>query len=271
MISFPSLIQDGEVIPKGDILEIFSDPGKYNAVPVIMGTNRDEYKLFMARDPEFTDRYFKIIVRFKDQAYYNLFSKYKSDFWKAAGVDEIASRMAETNGNNVFAYRFDWDEEPRILGMDMSELVGAAHGMEIPFVFNNFDTGTGLLDAFFTEKNYSGRKMLADSMSSYWAQFAYTGAPGKGRNEKEFFWKPWGKASEDKFRYIIFDTKESGGIRMSSDTVLFQDVKERLLADTSFKHQDQLCTLYISLFHDTPFWNDQEFKNLGESGCENNP
>ena len=270
MISFPSVIQDGRVIPKGDILEIFSDPERYNAVPVIMGTNRDEFKMFMARNPDFINTYFKIFVRFKDKAYYDLFAKYKSDFWKANGVDEIAAKMANANGNHVFGYRFDWDEEPKILGMDMSELIGAAHGVEIPFVLNSFDEGSGLLNVFFTEKNYMGRKTLSDSMSSYWAQFAYTGEPGKGRKGMDFYWEPWGSPSEDKARFIIFDTEEDGGIRMSSDTIFFKDIKERLLTDPSFKHQDQLCKLYFSLFHDTHLWREVEFQNLGEQGCEGN-
>ena len=42
---------------------------------------------------------------------------------------------------DVFVYRFDWDEEPKLLGADLQPMLGAAHGFEIPFVFGHLDLG----------------------------------------------------------------------------------------------------------------------------------
>jgi len=263
MISMPMLFQDGEVIPKGNALELFKNTDNYNPVPIILGTNRDEFKLFMSQNPEFVKRYLGIIVRFKDRDFYELFSQYKSDAWKAIGVDEIASRLSESQEENVYGYRFDWDEEPAILGMDMSMLVGAAHGLEISFVFNNFDRGLGLLDVLFTDDNLPGRKALANSMSSYWAEFAYTGSPKKGRNGEEFEWQAWDSSGIDSDKFIIFDTPEGGGLRMSSDIITLIDLKNGLLEETSFPSREKHCATYVSLFKDTPLWNDQEYESLG--------
>lgn len=268
MISFPALFQDGNVLPKGNPLEIFKDTAKYNAVPLIIGTNRDEYKIFMAQDKEFINRYLGVIVRFKDEKFYELFSRYKSDFWKAFGVDEIALAISQSRGENIYAYRFDWDEEPKFLGMDFAKLIGAGHGLEIPFVFNSFNTRMGLMKMIFSEKNRPGCRLLSDSMSSYWAQFARTGDPEGGIDGKQFEWLPWNSSMPDTDKFIVFDTPAGGGIRMSSDIIRIMDIKSRILTDARFPDREKHCLTYVSLFKDTPLWNDEEYKHLGGMGCE---
>ena len=79
----------------------------------------------------------------------------------------------------MFAYRFDWDELPTILGVDLSKLMGAMHAAEIPFVFESFDDR--LMNwVLFSDENIPSRTELSRKMSSYWAEFAYNGAPGSG-------------------------------------------------------------------------------------------
>jgi para-nitrobenzyl esterase len=268
MIYFPSLFQDGTVLPVGDSLEKFKSIDRYNAVPVILGTNRDEFKLFMAQNPKYVDRYFRIFVRIKDQKLYNLVARYRSDAWKAFGADEIAAVLRETQGPSVYVYRFDWDEEPSVLGMDMGTLLGAAHGLEIPFVFNNFSSGLGL-GFLYTKDNRKGRETLSDIMSSYWAEFAYSGSPGRGRMGKEIEWKPWDNSPmSDKF--IIFDTPKGGGIRMSSETITRRILKKRLVAETGFPSQEKHCETYVRLFRNTDLWDGKEYENLGK-GCRDYP
>jgi para-nitrobenzyl esterase len=269
MISFPALIQDGDVLPKGNPLAIFRDAKKYNPVPMIIGTNRDEFKIFMAQNPEFVNRYLGFIVRFIDEKYYELFARYRSDLWKAVGVDEIASKVSRSGGEDVYAYRFDWDEEPTILGMDFARLIGAAHGLEIPFVFNSFNTSMGLMKIIFTEENLPGRRLLADHMSSYWVQFARTGNPGKGVDGRQFEWQAWDGDNPNTGEFIVFDTPVDGGIRMSSETIRIIDIKSRIMSDATFADQKQRCSTYVSLFKNTPLWNDEEYSNLGGDGCEN--
>ena len=269
MIYFPNLFQDGTVLPVGDSLERFKSTANYNAVPVILGTNRDEFKLFMAQNPEYVNRYFRIFVRIKDQKLYNLVARYRSDAWKAFGADEIAAVLRKAQGPSVYVYRFDWDEEPSLLGMDMGILLGAAHGLEIPFVFNNFNSGLGL-GFLYTEDNRRGREALSGIMSSYWAQFAYSGFPGRGREGREIKWSTWNNSpGSDKF--IIFDTPEGGGIRMSSDTITRSILKKRLVAESGFTSQKKHCETYTKTFRNTELWNDKEYENLGKEGCGKYP
>ena len=270
MIRFPQHFRDGVVLPKGDPMALFKDKKKYNAVPVIFGSNRDESKLFMVANPKYTKRYFGMFIKAKDWDQYELIARYNSDIWKAKGVDEVCSVLRETQGANVYAYRFDWDEEPRVLWMDFSALLGAAHLLEVPFVFGIFETNSEL-NRIFTEKNFPGRKALSDSMQSYWAEFAYSGAPGKGRDGKALEWKAWDNSSAESDKYLILDTPQDQGILMSSETIMNEDMKKRLLNEKGFAQQKTHCEMYVRFFRGTGLWDEMEYKHLGLYGCEDYP
>jgi para-nitrobenzyl esterase len=270
MISVPQLFRDGVVLPRENALEVFEDAGRYNAVPVILGTNRDEQKLFLARDPEYVDSYFGVYVRMKDPELYERVAGYRTDIWKATGVDRMAAALRESQGPSVYAYRFDWDEEPSIFGTDLATLLGAAHGVEIPFVFENF--GSGFLARYVnSEENRPGREALSSSMSSYWAEFADRGAPGRGRDGTQPEWRPWENGPGEADKFIIFDTPADGGIRMSSETMGLEEVRARLLAETGFRDQEDHCEMYVVALADSELWDDAEYASLGKEGCGSYP
>jgi para-nitrobenzyl esterase len=81
-----------------------------------------------------------------------------------------AIRLAEgqvRQGVPVWMYRFDW-ESPAFGGV-----MGAAHAMDIPFVFNTLDVG---LSRTFTGDSPS-RQKLSDLMHASWAAFIRSGNP----------------------------------------------------------------------------------------------
>ena len=149
-------------------------------------------------------------------------------------------------------------------------VAGAAHGVEIPFVFDNFSSGF-LARYVNSEGNRPGREALASSMSSYWAEFADRGAPGRGRDGKQPEWRPWenGPGKADKF--VIFDTPADGGIRMSSETMGLEEVRARLLAETGFRDQEDHCEMYVAALADSELWDDEEYASLGREGCGSYP
>jgi para-nitrobenzyl esterase len=246
--------------------EMFSQTDRYNDVPVILGTNRDEAKLFMAMDPKHTKRVLGIFPRLKDPEGYERSARYSSDAWKVRGVDDPARLLRATQGPTVFAYRFDWDEQRSVMGFDLSKALGAAHGMEIPFVFHNFSENmTGR--PMYAKDKLAGRDALSTSMMSYWAQFAYTGDPARGRSGREALWKAWDNAGDGE-KLMVFDTRDGGGIRMVSDELTMGDLKARLLADGSFTNQEDLCRTYVELFRMSLLWNPLEYETLGDGGCK---
>ena len=64
--------------------------------------------------------------------------------WKERGVDRLATYLVASGNPNVYAYRFDWDEEGIDWGYDLSKAIGAGHALETAFGFGNFTDGIGV-------------------------------------------------------------------------------------------------------------------------------
>lgn len=237
MIDVPRVFADGTVLPAGDPLDVFAR-GEYNAVPTMLGTNRDENKLFMFGDPEQVRRILWIVPRLRDERMYNLTAEYMAKEWKATGADMPAEAM-RVRRPDVYVYRFDWDEEPTMLGADLGVMLGAAHFFEVPFVFGHFDIGPES-HRLFNEGNAAGRQQLSDQMMSYWAQFAYEGTPGQGRKQELPSW-------ESAPAYMVLDTPAGGGLRMSNETVTAQAVIAGVDTDPRLKTAEDRCKVLHSL------------------------
>jgi para-nitrobenzyl esterase len=222
MIEMPRIVRDGTVIPTGDPLARLAQPDGWNRVPVLIGSNRDENKLFMFSEPALVRRLLWIIPRLVDEPTYQINAEYLARLWKAAGADGPASAMIGTE-SHVFVYRFDWKDQPTVLGADLGKMLGAAHAFEIPFVFGHFDLGREA-SVMYTRANEPGRLALSRAMMSYWAEFAHGGAPERGRQGKLPAWQPW-----DDGRFMILDSERGGGVRMASGV----ETRERVLADVS--------------------------------------
>lgn len=244
MVRMPLVFADGAVLP--DTATPFASAQSYNRVPVMVGTNRDENKLFMVNDPEYVRRILWIFPRLRDERMYQLTAEYLSKMWKAAGVDEPATALRAVQGPSVYAYRFDWDEEPTVFGADLSVMAGAAHAFEIPFVFGHFDLGRAG-NMIFTAENEPGRSELSRQMMSYWGQFAYTGAPGRGRTGDLPEWSAWDDTTPASPKYMVLDTTTGGGLRMSNETVTTAGVIAAVADDARLPTQRDKCTIYRAL------------------------
>jgi para-nitrobenzyl esterase len=261
----PDLFGDGHVLPAGvTSQELFSNTATYNDVPVILGTNLDEMKLFLAMNPELVDTILGIPLGIKDSDRYAKANRYATDVWKVHGVDSLVTAMRDAGADNIFAYRFDADDLRDFGLVDLQELFGAAHAFEIPYVFGNFPN---LTRAFYQGNSIAERDALSAAMMSYWTEFAYTGNPGRGRSGTGIEWSPWQNGSDETNRLMILDSSLGDGIRMSPVRVSIADIKQRFFADTSFTDQQEYCEGYKTLFRYADFV-QSEYDNLGEAGCD---
>ena len=257
----PTNIQDGLVLPGEHLLQVFSDPSQYNNVPIILGSNRDEYKFFLSGSPRFTEKRFGLLPRLKDPAEYERISGYFSDQWRAVGVDEPARVLQRSQAGNVYAYRFDWANQPTRFGVEMAQLFGAAHGIEVVFLFGRDQVSRLPLYAMVSDDKSWNE--LSTAMVSYWTHFARTGAPGNGGDQSLPQWHAW-QADGDK--KLLLDSSARDGIHMSDATVYVDDLKQRIRDDRKLDTPYQRCELYTQLFHyalSTDFWSDEEFEKLG--------
>jgi para-nitrobenzyl esterase len=239
----PRVIADGIVLPATGIAPSLAQPGSFNAVPVILGTNRDEMKLFNALNPQLVRQVLGRFPQARDPAFYDAASNYPTQIWRVAAVNTPARAMTAGGHAPVWAYRFDWDEEGRVLFTDLGHLLGAGHSVEIPFVFGHFKL-LGAFDRFaFTKENAPGRSALSDAMMSYWANFAATGDPGRGADGALPAWTPWTSAP-GAANAMIFDSPEGGGPRMASDKKTAPDVFAELFADPALNTPERQCGVY---------------------------
>ena len=256
----PRLFLDGYVFLEPAI-ELFKDSTKYNAVPIITGTNRDESKLFMIFDGKWVDYRFGFLPRAKNAERYSAFAAYGADTWRALAVDQPAEVITRNGGAPVYTYRFDFDDMSTAV-LDLPLLIGAGHGMEFPFVFGSHDKWP--FSWLFS--NSEQRSELSQSMMNYWGAFARTGDPGNGGEAGQPRWTRW-QATGD--HIMLLDTDNDGGVRMSNQPMRVQDIKQRLFADSAFSMEER-CTRYSQLFLNgymgADAYNQAEHQSLCESG-----
>ena len=253
----PRVLSDGYVLPKRGLK--YNKKSYYNDVPVIFGTNRDETKLFAAMQSDYSTSVFNRLVIIRNQEMYDLTANYASNNWKISAVDNPARAMISSGKQDVFAYRFDWDEQGKLLWMDFSKIFGAAHVMEIPFI-----TGTmkllGIERFMFNNENLPDAIRLSIAMQSYWAEFAYNGSPGKGRDNSLPAWNSWSTSGD---KIMILDSENDQGIVMKDFELNRLDEFKRLYADSRIKKEKTKCRFLKNLVENAyeknaiAFYNDK--------------
>lgn len=248
MIRIPNNFLDGTVLPL-DLYKAFK-AGQYNKVPVILGTNKEEAKLFLRLDKTFAP-WTRDGSLFNDPAkgeLYTLAAKYQSDGWKVMGVDNIA-RILRTNADQppVFAYQFLWGAgglKDSVIRAPFGLLLGACHAMEIDFVFGTERTSLGAYA--FIPKNRAGRVALSEAMMDYWAQFARAGNPNR-EGSGLTLWQPWSNAKGAPKTILLDADMENIKIEMSNKELTNADIEKALRAEPRKKEIK-------------PFWDNSIFR-----------
>ncbi|MDM0001450.1 carboxylesterase family protein [Variovorax sp. J22P240] len=223
-------IPDGIVVPVDPIAAI--QAGNYLRVPVLAGNTRDEAKLFpsfLALSPALggvSGRLVNDATLFSTQFSYQpdgpptvsieqwIPAQYLSVATPVTGFNArtdllnqlffIASRDNVLNAlkaqqNDVWYYRFDWDEEPA----PWNDIYGAAHAFDLSFIFGNF--GPSLFsNVANSTANKPGRLDLSDAMMKSLGAFARRGDPNAPA-ALGVTWRPWPST-------LIFDATPTGKV-----------------------------------------------------------
>ncbi len=172
---------DGWVFPD-DIQTIFEE-GRQNPIPVIVGSNADEGTTFVpAKIPTTVDEF----RFFAAQQYGDLAGEFLAAY-PVAEDSEVRDAFVASVGDAFFTWQMRmWasltatvDEKAwlyhftRVPPIAESETYGSYHGAEIVYVIGNFH-----LASFAPQPE---DELLAETISSYWVNFAKTGDPnGEG-------------------------------------------------------------------------------------------
>jgi hypothetical protein len=72
-----------------------------------------------------------------------------------------------------------------------------------------------------------------------WAAFARDGDPGRGAQDEQPAWTAWDEAGD---KYVVLDTPEGGGIRMSRETETLAELVAAIEGDASYPDAAARCT-----------------------------
>ena len=254
----PRIIEDGVVLPAGSMRAAFGNTQDFNNVPIMTGTNRDEMKLFYLGNEDLTKTMFGIFFVARDQDLYDAASDYASRVWRVRSVDQPASLMERAGHSDVYAYRFDWDDGGRFLFMDLKKMLGAAHAMEIPFVFNVFSLLGDADRIMFQKKTEDDRQQLSRTMGSYWANFARNGVPSAGDAPT------WPVYTAGGTSVLRLDAESDGGIELLREPDSIDSIINDLRADARVTDEEK-CLIGESIVEWVPTLATEV---MGRLGCD---
>jgi carboxylesterase type B len=180
---------DGEIVPKPPIESIRAGAGA--DVDVLVGTNTDDWRLFLAISGTINQITEESLAGPVDRHGYRCAAAYglpaaalaayraahpdlppgellavvQTDWWVRIPAIRLADAHAGTGGSNTFMYEFAWPASG----------LGAVHALEIPFVFDTLDTDSPLFRPLL---GTTPPQQLADTMHAAWISFATDGDPG---------------------------------------------------------------------------------------------
>ncbi len=181
---------DGNIIPQ-PLLATFKS-GQFNRVPVIEGSNHDEFRLFVAllvdlvsgplTEAQYPDAV-ATILGVPPSIATALIVNYPAANYPSPGLalaalatdaafacNAHAASRALSNYVRTYAYEFDDVNAPELFLPPVSFPYGAAHASEIQYLFDipNLVAAPALTPS---------QEQLSDTMISYWTRFARTGRP----------------------------------------------------------------------------------------------
>ncbi len=207
MLDFPRLFDDGNVIVSN--AEKAFTKGHYYQIPMIIGDNADDAKLFLALkmsnltaeelidvilnfDPDHPDITMKNLV--SSPRLYDMVASAINNGTHWMFIERIVRVLSRHH--NTYVYQFLWDNEPE----PFNDLFGACHAVELPFFTGNFNMDTHYFRVAWSQDNKEEVADLSEAMIAYWRNFIWTGDPN---SNGLITWKPWTNTFGGRQRLIL--------------------------------------------------------------------
>ena len=240
-----TLTEDGIVIPEIGLTMALSKNEYVNSVPIIAGSNKDEVKLWLASAKYFVDLDYSFLgsilglpkVILKDKIAFNIFNSYRSRAWKIRGVDDPLRSLYIAGNEDLYAYRYDWDDHRRFIIADFQELIGAAHATEIPLL-----TGNNKLVGdygFLIYPDGPSKRFISKNMMKFWTSFAKNGKPGISTNGVE--WTKYNGQKSLPSSYMILDNRKN--LKMHKDELSFFSLSKDLYKEDALTDLEKCVVL----------------------------
>ena len=256
----PLLTNDDIVIPKIGLLGSLGSDEHLYQVPTIAGSNKDEINLwigfsdyFIKAEENFLSKPLgipKIIIRDKEK--YNFYSSIRAKGWQLRGVQEPLENIYKAGNEEIYAYRFDWDNLRDFFIGDFGEIIGAAHAIEIPMISGDYDLAEEF--KWIVYPRSPSRRFVSKNMMNFWANFAKNAEPGDSTNNVR-----WSKYNPnlEKSILIIDEVKNLGisKLDLNLNSLVSDILKSDLLSD------EEKC---IILYETTNYIGDNLFDDYNQ-------
>ncbi len=194
------IFEDGTVIDERIRLKIRD--GNYSHVPVIIGCNSSELKMFLMMflvdsedlyklireyDPDVSTTDVEDIIGAGAAEMYEQGVSAGQVVFSNYGVDYTAGLLS-SHGDSVYAYNFVWDNGTG----PFKFLLGGSHAEDVPFMFGNFlPQGQSLIGLMWDDENEPERNLISNEMMAYWGSFAWYGDPNISSGQPQ--WDEYGE------------------------------------------------------------------------------
>ncbi|XP_070789576.1 cholinesterase-like [Pituophis catenifer annectens] len=187
---------DGDFLPEDP--KILLQKGKIPAKPLLIGITREDGTVFIPRvlnnvddknrtweqalsavgiilRRDFEEDIVKaVLLKYSEMKHGSnlnrqILAHFSRDYYFVCPLIEVAARMAAAEGS-VYVYSFDHQISTSV----WQEWMGAAHGVEVPFLFGTLSSLPGL-----NQSDEEADRVLSQRVMHYWAQFARSGNPSK--------------------------------------------------------------------------------------------
>ena len=245
----PLLTADGIVIPSIGLKQALSKNEHINNVPTIAGSNKDEVKLWLASAEYFVELDYSILgsilripkVKLKDKEAFNIFNSYRSRAWKIRGVDDPLRSLQKAGNDDLYAYRYDWDDHRKFFIADFKELIGSAHATEIPLLTGNNEL-VGKY-GFLIYPNGPSKRFTSRNMMKFWTNFAKEGKPGISSNG--VMWGKYNYQDDGVSNFMILDKRDS--LKMDLDSYSFSSLVKDLYKEDAISDLEKCVVLFQML------------------------
>ncbi|MFJ8471280.1 carboxylesterase/lipase family protein [Kitasatospora sp. NPDC094011] len=183
---------DGSLVP-GPVVERIA-AGSAREVDVMTGSNENETDFWALFNPAVLNlplsayRTLPAVLADRKQQMYDHYAANRPGLAEGRVVNAMLTdqtervptlRLAEAQSHwrPTHVYQFDW-HVPYVPGLPAAQNLGAAHTLELPFVFGGLDLGAFPRGAATVAEQRPALTRLSDRMMGAWTDFARCGEPG---------------------------------------------------------------------------------------------
>ena len=240
----PLLTNDGIVIPKIGLKDALGSEEYLNKVPTIAGSNKDEIKLWIGFSKYFIDTEESFLtntlgipkIEIRDENKYQFYNEIRAKGWQLRGVQEPLENIFYAGNEDLYAYRYDWDDLRDFFVGDFGKIIGAAHALEIPMISGDF----GLAEDFewIVYPRSSSRRFVSKNMMNFWSNFAKNGFPGESTNN--IVWEKYNP--NNKKSILIIDEKNN--LQINELNLSMENLVSDILSSQILDNEEKCILLY---------------------------